>query len=71
VPPGDASSLADAMRAAIQDEAPMREAAARFAQEASARFDSRRVATALDACFREIGKKSPDRAPEGPATCTG
>jgi glycosyltransferase involved in cell wall biosynthesis len=71
VPPGDPSALADAMRAAIRDAIPMQAAAAHFAHEASTRFDSRRVALALDACFREIGKGATKAAPEGPATCTG
>jgi glycosyltransferase involved in cell wall biosynthesis len=71
VPPADSSALADAMRAAIRDEAPLQSAGARFADEASRRFDARRVSKALDACFREIGKRAPNAAPEGPATCTG
>jgi glycosyltransferase involved in cell wall biosynthesis len=70
LPPGDASTLADAMRTAIRDEAPMQAAAARFASEARGRFDARRVSKALEACFREIGsgrrmrrRKDPRRAP--------
>jgi glycosyltransferase involved in cell wall biosynthesis len=71
VPPGDSSALADTMRAAIRDEASLHSAGARFAQEATRRFDSRRVSAALDACFRQIGKRAPNPAQEGPATCTG